>query len=1056
MREDLWRRSKDLLASALERPAEQREEFVRAACAGDGELSAEVLKLLAHRDRAGSFLEPPGEGQPEAEEEGDMSGRVVAGRYRLGRLLGSGGYGVVHEAHDALSGATVAVKLFRAPEAVSAPTVRREVATLRWLRLPGVVQLLDEGIDQGHAFLVTEFVEGTPFPGQGNGGSWRGVAVVARALLETLVRLHWAGIFHCDLKPSNVLVTKSGVPVILDLGIASGPSLGAALEARDEVAGTPRYVAPERFAGAVPDARGDIYAVGVMIYDAILGPPRSPGLSWLFAPLLTGAPKTPLAIAALVDRMVAGDPALRPASAIEVLSALQAGEPSPPASPPGPLLGPPAMIGALAQAGHAGRSVDLVGLPGSGKSRCLREAAALLAAEGIEAVVARAAPQPFATLLAALPAGGDELSSDLEVAREQLGARLRGFLERGGVLFVDDWERVDRWSASLFREAMRRGCIARARTGASGGDITMAPLGERDLRPLFKGPDRLHHLREDAARELWQRTGGWPAAVIRETEAWTRAGVARPDRGLLVVSRRALERLHLGPRVAAPEAAVAPLTAPGDAEVGDVLVCVDVAREFASEELVGEVTKLPRWRVRAHLDELVRLGAVRKLPDGGYEPLVSTDEGHAWPKEKLATLHDRVAAQIPEGHRDRLRHLLAGHAQAEAVREAVLVADRHISRGMVAAAESTLVEGLRMLRQSGVSTADEETFLALLLRGALLAGTPTSLDLVLYHVARAGRQTALIAEVADLARAAQLALQGDAVRSLELTRNARSADLEVWRHAIRCIAAAACPLESHRDVVAGAVRWAEGAGAADPVGRAARCEWVGWLRYREGRYPEAARLHAEAAALAANPARRASALLNAAWASLETFDFDAVKDLAMRALAAAALCRHAHYEARAEILARSAAYRAGDHGEPDLELVEAVEMLGVGHLVGVCALNEAAIAWRLGRSALAQQLAVESARGFHAAGERWGGMLARCLKLVAGATPESGETEELVRLATECPLPGLSLQAIGLLGRAGVASAGALGGLASGHARSLDSEHHGKRREVLSVDEALA
>src|SRR4051812_16118012 len=112
---------------------------------------------------------------------------LVAGRYTLVSLLGRGGHGEVWEAQDELGGERVALKLFPRDFRAQAARVRREVSALRLLRVPGVVRLLDEGIDQDRPFVVMDLVEGSPFPCDGRARSWAEIADTTISLLEIVV-----------------------------------------------------------------------------------------------------------------------------------------------------------------------------------------------------------------------------------------------------------------------------------------------------------------------------------------------------------------------------------------------------------------------------------------------------------------------------------------------------------------------------------------------------------------------------------------------------------------------------------------------------------------------------------------------------------------------------------------------------------------------------------------------------------------------------------------------------------------------------------------------------
>ncbi len=156
-------------------------------------------------------------------------------------------------------GQLVAVKAF-SDEQRLAP---REFLALSLAATQGVVRVLDHGVEDGTAHVVSELVDGTPFPGAG-----ADTAQIERrlsSLLASLGRVHDAGLVHRDLKPSNVLVEADGRVVLLDFGLARGAALGSTLTTGDGLVGTMRYLAPELLLGGAANPRSDLHAVGVMV-----------------------------------------------------------------------------------------------------------------------------------------------------------------------------------------------------------------------------------------------------------------------------------------------------------------------------------------------------------------------------------------------------------------------------------------------------------------------------------------------------------------------------------------------------------------------------------------------------------------------------------------------------------------------------------------------------------------------------------------------------------------------------------------------------------------------
>ena len=259
------------------------------------------------------------------------AGTVLVGRYRLDVLLGVGGFGevwsaVVEDSHTPTGAPPerVAIKLLPALSDKDLIRVRREVAALRWARLPGVVRMLDDGLLGHDYFIVMEQVTGEPFPGRRVPLPWPQVREPALALLEILARVHHSGLIHRDLKPQNILVDEAGVPTLLDLGIAAGRALSEGFESR---AFTPAYAAPEQIRREECDERADLYAIGVMLYEALTGTlPHAPHLrleaTGPLPPPPLDIPGLSPDVRALLRRLLSPDPADRPASALEVIAAM--------------------------------------------------------------------------------------------------------------------------------------------------------------------------------------------------------------------------------------------------------------------------------------------------------------------------------------------------------------------------------------------------------------------------------------------------------------------------------------------------------------------------------------------------------------------------------------------------------------------------------------------------------------------------------------------------------------------------------------------------------------
>ncbi|MBZ0114546.1 MAG: serine/threonine protein kinase [Thermoanaerobaculia bacterium] len=264
-------------------------------------------------------------------------GTMLRGRYRLGEVLGEGGYGVVYAARDTVLRQEVALKiLHRRRSAMRSLTrFRRELQVSFDVVHPNLLRLRDLNWDHGDLFLVMDRIQGTDLRRRLHKGPLAvdEATAVVRQILIGLGALHRKGFVHRDLKPGNVLLDGSRV-VLADFGLAQ-PVTGAG-ESRvtdsDAVVGTLEYLAPEQLCGAPASAASDLYACGLLFHQMLTGRlpfERLAGRAALRRRLLGGTPRldfgeasVPAWLARLIARLLELHPEDRYASADEVLEDL--------------------------------------------------------------------------------------------------------------------------------------------------------------------------------------------------------------------------------------------------------------------------------------------------------------------------------------------------------------------------------------------------------------------------------------------------------------------------------------------------------------------------------------------------------------------------------------------------------------------------------------------------------------------------------------------------------------------------------------------------------------
>ena len=222
--------------------------------------------------------------------------RMLGDRYEIGEVIGRGGMAEVHEARDVRLGRRVAIKILR-PDLARDPDFqvrfRREAQSAAALNHPNIVAVYDTGEDRLDAegggpqevvpYIVMEYVDGMTLRQLLTSGRRllpeRALEIIS-GVLSALDYAHRHGIVHRDIKPGNVMLTRSGDVKVMDFGIARAINeLNTSVTATSAVMGTAQYLSPEQARGEVVDARSDLYSAGVLLYELLTGRPPFTGES---------------------------------------------------------------------------------------------------------------------------------------------------------------------------------------------------------------------------------------------------------------------------------------------------------------------------------------------------------------------------------------------------------------------------------------------------------------------------------------------------------------------------------------------------------------------------------------------------------------------------------------------------------------------------------------------------------------------------------------------------------------------------------------------------------
>jgi serine/threonine-protein kinase len=241
---------------------------------------------------------------------------VFANRYEVKELLGAGGMGVVYRAFDRELQEPVAIKTLRA-EALAGGNValerfKQEIRLARRIAHRNVVRTYDLGEVGGTYYLTMEYVEGTSLKQLISSRGKLPVPVtltIGKQLCRALEVAHAEGVIHRDIKPQNMVVEPDGFLKVMDFGIArlANPPKGQGLTEAGMSIGTPDYMSPEQLSGLELDARADLYAVGVVLFECVTGRvPFEAETSWaLVAKHLEEEPPDPRSLNAEVPEVLA-------------------------------------------------------------------------------------------------------------------------------------------------------------------------------------------------------------------------------------------------------------------------------------------------------------------------------------------------------------------------------------------------------------------------------------------------------------------------------------------------------------------------------------------------------------------------------------------------------------------------------------------------------------------------------------------------------------------------------------------------------------------------------
>jgi serine/threonine protein kinase len=348
-----WQIINDIFQAAVELPDTQREAYLRERCDGDEELRAEVESLLHCDQQADTFIAEPAMKAAAAMLADDLPKLHIeqsVDHYQVIRQLGKGGMGEIYLAQDRKLERKVALKLLHIPFTGDHQRLQhflKEARSISALNHPNIIIVHAVELEGDEPYIVTEFIEGETLRQRLSRQpmTLEEALNVVLQIGSALEAAHRAGVVHRDIKPENVMIRPDGIVKVLDFGLAklSGEqprySLAAAAGNGEEsdpgrFMGTIRYMSPEQARGEEVDARADIFSLGVVLYEMVVGKPGAgQSDSTLIARLLSdepfyryeSKPDLPAGIEPIIAKATNKDRAQRYVTVSDFLHDLQAG-----------------------------------------------------------------------------------------------------------------------------------------------------------------------------------------------------------------------------------------------------------------------------------------------------------------------------------------------------------------------------------------------------------------------------------------------------------------------------------------------------------------------------------------------------------------------------------------------------------------------------------------------------------------------------------------------------------------------------------------------------------